>query len=115
MQTFNLDNALKIVDNDYELLQEIVQLFKSEKISMLKAIENSLEQENLESIKFSAHSLKGTLSNLGADICTDLALQIEHTETADKIAHSVELFASLKLEVENFLVEVDEKLKAVNQ
>lgn len=112
---FNLENALKITDHDYDLLQEIIQLFKSEKINMLNAIDIALQSESLEAIKRSAHSIKGSLANVGADICSELALQIEHTETHENIQNSVELFEQLKIEIEKYLDETKKKLSSVNQ
>lgn len=112
---FNLEKALKITDNDYDLLQEIIQLFKSEKITMLEEINQALNSGNLDIIKRSAHSIKGTLANIGADLCVDSAFKIETTSSLENIPASKDLFEKLKIDIEEYLVEVKEKLSSVNK
>ena len=115
LQIFNLEMALKVTDNDNDLLQEIIQMFKSEKMTLLNAVSDGIQSKNLDKIKTSGHSIKGTLVTIGAEICADLAFQIENTKTTEEIPTAKVLLKTLKSEIEKFIIEAKEKLKTVNQ
>ena len=76
-QIYNKENALAIVDNDPELLNELQQIFFDEKESMLTMISAAIETQDSALLQLSAHGMKGSLSNLGAENAAAVAFVLE--------------------------------------
>lgn len=82
----NLSNQLAVLDRaialsrvggDSELLQEMAQLFLEECPSQMEAIREAVGQRDPKAIERSAHSLKGSVGNFGAEAALNAALSLE--------------------------------------
>jgi HPt (histidine-containing phosphotransfer) domain-containing protein len=74
---FNRYVALDRVGGDEELLREVLQLFLSEYPNLFDDVQRAVEQSNANSLERAAHTLKGSLSTIGAEIAAQTALSLE--------------------------------------
>jgi HPt (histidine-containing phosphotransfer) domain-containing protein len=77
MLSFNRHMALDRVGGDEDLLKELVELFLVEYPQLLQQIEQGVNEANAGLVERSAHSLKGSLSTIGAEIAANSALALE--------------------------------------
>ncbi len=63
---FDTARILSNVDGDQEVLQKIVELFLEDSQVVLSQIRDAIERQDTETLTCSAHSLKGAVSNFGA-------------------------------------------------
>lgn len=69
--------ALCRVGDDWELLQDVAQLFLDSLPEMLGSIRSAIDQKSSSKLELSAHSLKGSVANFGAAAATAAALALE--------------------------------------
>lgn len=62
---------------DKEIIVEIIDLFINEFDSRMNTIKNSIDKLDMDSLKFSAHSLKGVIANFVADVPESYARKLE--------------------------------------
>jgi HPt (histidine-containing phosphotransfer) domain-containing protein len=74
---FNRYVALDRVGGDEELLREVLQLFLSEYPNLFDDVQRAVEQSNASSLERAAHTLKGSLSTIGAEFAAQTALSLE--------------------------------------
>jgi CheY-like chemotaxis protein len=94
---------LKRVDDDREFLTELVNLFREDGPKQLDKIKKALEKKDAGEMLRGAHSLKGTLANLGARPASDMAADIEHAGRSEDWARSEAALQSLDLEMARVL------------
>ena len=87
--------ALDRLGGDEELLQEVARLFLDEYPSMLSAIEKAVLANDPIQVERSAHSLKGSVSNFGADGAYEAALQLERMGRVGNLAGAREAYVTL--------------------
>ncbi|MBV6433764.1 MAG: hypothetical protein IANPNBLG_03983 [Bryobacteraceae bacterium] len=69
--------ALSRVGGDTELLQEMAQLFLEEYPSQLSLIRAAVQARDAKALERSAHSLKGSIGNFGAESAHQAAFALE--------------------------------------
>ena len=74
---FDTARILANVDGDQEVLQQIVELFLEDSQVVLAQIRDAIEREDTETLTCSAHSLKGAVSNFGAQCAFRAAKKME--------------------------------------
>ena len=77
MLSFNRHLALDRVGGDEVLLKEVVQLFLIEYPQLLQQIEQGVNESDAGLLERSAHSLKGSLGTIGAEIAANSAFALE--------------------------------------
>jgi two-component system sensor histidine kinase/response regulator len=75
--TFNLAEALERVDGDRQLLGELATLFLQEYPQMLAEIREALASHDPKALQHSAHTLKGSVGNFGAQSASEAAFVLE--------------------------------------
>jgi HPt (histidine-containing phosphotransfer) domain-containing protein len=88
--TLNRELALSRVGGDVELLREIAVLFLEDYPKALEEIRDALARGDARGVERSAHGLKGSVANFGADQAVDAARQIEemgHHQRLAEVAH----------------------------
>ena len=86
----------------------MITLFEEDVNQDIKLLEKSIEEKNIDNIRLHAHSLKGSLGNLGGKGISKLAKQIQmHAEDENKIKS---LFKTLINKLEDLYVNIN-KLK----
>jgi len=76
--------ALKFIDNDLELLNELIQIFVETIPEQLTTLNAALENYNLEDLANAAHTIKGMAGNFFAESATTLAAELEKSARANK-------------------------------
>lgn len=69
--------ALERLGGDEELLREVAQLFLEEYPALVTQIRAAVAAEDPEALQRAAHSLKGSVSNFGADNAYHAAFTLE--------------------------------------
>jgi len=73
----DLSIALCRVGDDWQLLQEVSQLFLDSLPEMLETIRRAIDDRSGPRLEMSAHSLKGSVSNFGAEAATAASYELE--------------------------------------
>lgn len=73
----NREQLLERVDGDFELLEELLNVFVEEFPSQLKEVEEAILTNDSEKLRKSAHRLKGALGNLAAEEAYGTAIAME--------------------------------------
>jgi len=75
---FDRSAAMARVDDDFELLQELVQLFLNDLPKSLAAVEGAITQQDAAKLERAAHSLKGSVGSFSAQAAFEAALKLEN-------------------------------------
>jgi HPt (histidine-containing phosphotransfer) domain-containing protein len=96
---FDQNAILARVEGDRELLQEVVGLFFEETPGLLSAIRESITRCDGKALEQAAHSLKGTVSNFGAQAARDAALRLEVVGRDGDLSHAEPAHVELEREI----------------
>ena len=91
------DAILDRVGGDESLLKEITDIFLSEYPSLLAEIREAIQRSDPASLERSAHTLKGSVSNFGADDATQAAYQLEILGRKRRLDQAPEALRALEL------------------
>ena len=103
--------SLKIIDKESGegFLRELVMIYVNQSQTMLELLREHVAQWNPEGVEKTAHKLKGSSLNLGAD---QLAQMLNDMETRGRENHNSDCMALLK-RIEAEFTEVCEELQAL--
>src|SRR5277367_118215 len=87
--------ALARVGGDAELLREIACLFLEDYPKIMADLHGAAERGDAAGVERTAHSLKGSVANFGADIVIETARKIEDLGRARDIAEVSPLLQAL--------------------
>ena len=73
----NLTRIQETSDGDLEFEQELIEMFLEDARDHLAALKTQVEQNDADMIRRSAHTLKGSSSNIGATKMQEMAYQME--------------------------------------
>jgi histidine phosphotransfer protein HptB len=74
---WNRDFAMGQVDNDEELLQELIAIFKDSSASDMVILVQAVEKGDPVEARSASHSIKGAAASLGLEAIRDVAMVIE--------------------------------------
>ena len=106
-KVFDNDAALRHVEGDRDLLDEIIRIFADQCPRTMFEIQNAIRAADLSVLERAAHSLKGAASNLCADGVTQSAAELEESARSGDSSRSREQFQALEGEVEKLLRELE--------
>lgn len=89
--------ALSRVGGDAELLKEIAQLFLDDYPRVLDELRDALARGDAKTVERTAHGLKGSVSNFGAQNAVDAARTIEALGRAEQLAEVTQVIHTLEL------------------
>jgi two-component system, sensor histidine kinase and response regulator len=89
--------VLNRVGGDEMLLREITEIFLAEYPGMLHEIREAIRCSDAAKLEHCAHSLKGSVSNFGADAATNAAYQLELLGRKGRLEDAPEAFRALEL------------------
>ena len=104
---FDIDAALRHVEGDRDLLDEIVRIFAEQCPRTIYEIQNALRAADLSLLERAAQSLRGSASNLCAAGVTQAAAELEESARSGDASRSREQFESLESEVGKLLHELE--------
>ena len=76
-QSVEWEQAFETVGGDRQLLSELIKVFLKDQSQMLSNIEVALEQQDSQSLRLAAHSIKGALNHLGGRLAANFAAELE--------------------------------------
>lgn len=91
--------ALSRIGGDLELLQEIALLFLSDSSRMLDEIQKAVAARNAGALDRAAHTLKGCVSNFGAQGLYNAALALERMGRSGDLSAMEPTFQRLRGEI----------------
>jgi len=103
---FDIDTALKHVEADRDLLDEIVRIFSDQCPRTVSEIQNAIRAADFSLVERAAHSLKGAASNLCATGVTQSAAELEESARSGNLSSVRKRFQLLEREVEKLLREL---------
>lgn len=86
-----------VCGEDTSILKELIDLFLEQSPLQLKAIEEALEAASCNTLKTTAHTLKGSASYMGAQAVLKLASEIEQQAANNNLEACKPLLAELKI------------------
>ena len=107
---YDWDELMERVDDDIELLQRMLFLFRRDYPRLLAEIRTAVDSSNLESLKKAAHNLHGMLANLTAHVAADIAAELESVEDSGDLAGYAEMPGRLEAEVKRANEQISSEL-----
>jgi HPt (histidine-containing phosphotransfer) domain-containing protein len=77
--SINYEEMAKSIGLKPNYIPLLIASFSEESISILNALEDSIESKNYEKIKSNAHSLKGSAGNLRFNEIYEMSKEVEHS------------------------------------
>ena len=96
---------------DKEIVLEIIDIFINEYPDRIRAINDSIEAQNFDDIKFHSHSIKGVIANFCAQNPEQQARELELLGTNKDTSGLTEMFEEFKTSS----AELVEELKEMRQ
>jgi two-component system, sensor histidine kinase and response regulator len=109
MPVLDRAEALGRAGGDQALLAEIVEIFRRDSPSILKAIERALAAGGCPPVAASAHLLKGSLGTLGAVASSAAAGRLEEAAAAGNLPLAREAWKGLRLELDRLRPELSDR------
>lgn len=94
-QILSLAAALDRVGGDSQLLEEIAKLFLDNTPKLLEQIRQAVADRDALALSRSAHALKGSVGNFGADAAFQAAFRLEEMGRSGELAGADEAYAAL--------------------
>lgn len=102
MEIYDHKKAMAVTDGDESLLRELLLTFRQTRGEMINNLEKSIETREADRVRRIAHSLKGSLSNLGGVAASAAARELEMLGAAGSLDQADECLKGLIEEVEKF-------------
>ena len=103
----NLPELLSRVANDYNLLGELIGIFKEEFPRLLQLLRESITREDMKNVEVSSHALKGMLSALSVTRAAAIASRLEQMGRDGKTEGLTDVLILIEREVANSMPELD--------
>jgi HPt (histidine-containing phosphotransfer) domain-containing protein len=91
-------------------LADLVEIFEEDASARLRALREALERGDTESLKQTAHALKGSAANLGASRMAHIAARIEELGGSGDLTEVADLLEVLQSEFEGVCEEFSASL-----
>ncbi|MCU1715950.1 Hpt domain-containing protein [Pseudomonas sp. 5P_3.1_Bac2] len=100
MSDNHLDSAVlaalqDVMEDEYPLL---LDTFLADSAERLQGLRQCLQQADSHNLRLAAHSFKGSCSNMGARVLTDLCKQLEQAARLEQLGLAGVLIEQLELE-----------------
>ncbi|GAC1668279.1 MAG: hypothetical protein NVS9B4_24140 [Candidatus Acidiferrum sp.] len=102
------------VDNDYELLAELLDIFKRDLLDHMQCLGMAVANADAASIARAGHTLKGMLLNMAAGRAAATAAQMEGMGRSGDISGAQAIFARLQKETKELTPELEKCLAQVH-
>ncbi len=115
-EAIDVKEVLERVQNDYELLLELLDIFQDDYKEKRKAIAAAIEKKNAEEVRNLAHSLKGASSNISAKKIHIHFSQLEkigETKNWQNAGNTLQSIDSSYTELADFIQKFKKKMKGL--
>ncbi|MDJ0838350.1 MAG: response regulator [Acidobacteriota bacterium] len=96
----DLNYLLEILDGDADMMYDLVSVFVTDMPAQLQAVEDAIGSGDPVRVRRSAHTFKGSVSNMGAPLITQKAFDLEKMGSSGKLDGAKPLFESMKTEAD---------------
>jgi two-component system, sensor histidine kinase and response regulator len=103
----DLPELLSRVDNDRELLQDLLIIFKEDFPRHLKVLQEAVARQDMKQTMVASHTLKGMLLNMAVTRAAAAAAQLEELAHGGVGASTQEALAAFEMEVQGLLAEME--------
>ncbi len=100
IESFSGDYLLDQFEGDYEMFGRVVDTFKANTPGLTSLLQRALEAEDFEAAARIAHTLAGSLANIGAAKAAEIAREIEARMENKTIAETETCFSCLTDEID---------------
>lgn len=97
-EIFDLASLLERVENDWDLMSELIQLYLETAPKLVAEMESAAARRDAPTIERVAHALKGSLKNIGATSAARAAAALEERGRMGDLAAIDDLLVQLKTE-----------------
>jgi signal transduction histidine kinase/DNA-binding response OmpR family regulator/HPt (histidine-containing phosphotransfer) domain-containing protein len=97
-EVFDHESLLARVENDWDLLMEMIELYLDNSPKLLAEINEAMARGDLVTVERVAHALKGALQNIGASRAAQAAASLEESGRDGDVAASAESLDRLRAE-----------------
>jgi len=111
IEIINRAELAERLDRDFSLFSELTDLFFDDSLSLLKKIEDSINKKDSDSLRKTAHTLKGAVANFSAPRAYEAAFTLETLGKENRMSEAEEKLLILKKEIENLSAEMKSILK----
>jgi two-component system, sensor histidine kinase and response regulator len=108
-EALDLLAALERLGGDRRLYDELVDVFKSECPAMAAEMRRAIDERDIKTLASSAHTLRGSSSNLGAVAVAEAALELERLARSEELEGAGEQFKLLENEIERLFSELESR------
>ena len=99
-QALDKSQILDQVGGDKDLLKEVVALFLDDCPKLIEQMREAIQESNPEGLQMAAHTLKGSVSNFGATLAVQAALDLETMGKAGDIGGAAGALIILEKEID---------------
>ncbi len=104
---FNRNRISDILGNNFQLMNEVFEIVNQGFPDHIAALDHAIRMQDYEAVYERAHTLKGSLANLGAERGSSLAEDVLAAAAAGNFDKCRDLYPAIKLSVEQFLNEFE--------
>ena len=104
---WNQAELLDRVDNDLELLQELLAIYKHDFPRTIRSLQSAVASGDLKNTASLSHTLKGMLSNLGAARAAGAAARLEEMASGGEKDRLQDGLQALQREAASLMPELD--------
>ena len=99
--------GLAAVDGDSEIFHDLLRLFARETPATLDKLGEAVRLKDAAAIEFVAHTLKGSVSNFGAESAVKASLNLEMLARQGNLEHAEEAFHAVDQEIRRVLEAIE--------
>ncbi len=96
---FDSDEALAIVDGDWDLFRELVAVFRQTYPAEMSLIRDAIRLRDAVALQTASHQFKGTLSALAAGPARATAVRLEDIGRNADLAQAADIYAEMEQQV----------------
>ncbi len=96
---FDENAALAHTGGDRTLLKEIISLFRADYPGALRRIKRAITQHDGETLRLTAHALKGSIATVGSPAGQRTAFELEQMGRANEFAHAEHAYTTLRQQI----------------
>jgi HPt (histidine-containing phosphotransfer) domain-containing protein len=105
----DLAALLSQVENDWDLLGELIELFLDSSPRLLAEAEAGIARSDSQTIERAAHALKGAMQNMGAIPGAQAAADLEEIGRNGDLTHAPDALSRLKQEFDDLVVALEQQ------
>lgn len=94
------EGGIRRTGGEFELYNELMDLFFEQSKEQIAALNNAIKNNQSQSVRELAHSIKGAAGNLGVKFVQESAMILEDMGSASQLEHAEEAYSKLISEIE---------------